>query len=279
MIQNLTREQYDAVEALNASRLCLIDKSPRRFQRNDQKTSPAMAMGIIIHMAFLEPAKFKSKYVVMPEFWGLTQKGERTNSANSKDVKAQRDAWLASQAPDAIIMTQDDFDALSGILGSLTEEMNDPMSPLASFMVGDKECSIVRELRGRECKGMLDIFIPNHPKYGRTIIDVKKVGKEYGAHCDEFKREVFTRDYDAKAAWYLELAKADSFFWVVVEEKFPHAVAIYNAAEYLPIGVKKVDRWFEKLSQCESTGVYPWYQRGAADLYPSDWARREEESI
>ena len=75
MINNdLSNEEYHALEAIGASGLCLLDKSPAHYyaryldpDREPVEPTPAMALGTAVHTAILEPAEFDNLYTVIPE--------------------------------------------------------------------------------------------------------------------------------------------------------------------------------------------------------------------
>ena len=61
---------YSQIEAMNWSRLKVIDKSPLAFQwalRHPREETEAMAFGTAFHLALLEPELFQESYVVAPE--------------------------------------------------------------------------------------------------------------------------------------------------------------------------------------------------------------------
>lgn len=267
-MKKLSEEEYRAHEALNVSRLCLMDKSPMHYFLNETKETEAMRFGTTIHMAFLEPAKFKALYVVEPD----TILGEPRNN-RLKAHKEYMAAWRAEQAENAVILSPEQFDSLGGILNSLQKMLPHGLQEL---MQGQFEVCEIKDMFERPCKGRADIVV-QHPVLGKTVVDLKKVGKPFGAHPDHFKRDAYNLCYDAKAAWYKQLFEADSFVWIVVEEKAPHAVAFYNAEPFLDIGHARICKWMDKLKECEKTNHWPWYTTGIESLYPSDWQAKQHE--
>ena len=265
----MTREEYHKHEALSISRLSLIAKSPQHYKLNEVVETPSMAFGTKIHLAVLEPQKFKELYVVEPD----SINGEPIN----KRLKAHREFlndFRASQRPEAVILSADEFDSMAGILNSITAEIKANRGPLPLaqvFTQGQFEVPLFREMDGRPCRGMADIVVAK-TMFGKVVLDLKKVGRAGGASPDEFRRVVSNLHYDAKAAWYLDLFEADAFFWLAVEEKAPYAIGYYNAEPFLEIGRKKYKGWMEKLRQCEEANDWPFYTAGAEPLYPSSWA-------
>jgi hypothetical protein len=89
------------------------------FISGGKEATKQMKFGKLAHLAILEGAKFKERYVVQPEFFGFTQKGEKTNSANCKEVKEKAAAWLADLPLGTIVTTAEERDKLFGMIDSL----------------------------------------------------------------------------------------------------------------------------------------------------------------
>jgi len=124
--ETITDEQYHADKtALGSSQIRQANRSLKEFHRNymgaPDKETKEMILGRRIHMAILEPERFKKHYVVEPVFEGRTAKGEWTTSANCKEVKEKRSQWLADIDPGAVIVTQKELDIITGIAQAINE--------------------------------------------------------------------------------------------------------------------------------------------------------------
>jgi hypothetical protein len=280
MEKPMSEEEYRAHPALNISRLELISQSPLHYKIGMKDETEAMRMGTIFHMAILEPEKFKRLVVTEPVFEAPTKAGKM--STQSGEAREMRNAWR-EEHKDAMILTEPDYNNLLGMIKSLKRESelepeDDCISMREIFSLEHNELPVFNTLFGRECKGKLDTC--GMSKFGNTIVDFKKIGRLGGASEEEFSREVFNRNYDAKAWFYLKLFNAQKFYWVAVEEKpihsaFPdHSVGIYDAEDFLEMGEKKVTMWERKLAECEKTGHWHSYASRSKRLLPKEWSKR-----
>lgn len=286
IIEGLTPEEYDNIDALNISRLSRMAESPGHYKLPYKASSNAMRVGTAIHMAFLEPDRFKEIYCVEPEMIYVSirdEKGKKTADKAMQPVNKRMpehrdiiEEWRREkEALGALVMTPSELDDLTGMLNSLASELKLRREGvnLADLLHpnGKRELTVVRDIFGRKCKGRADILVDT--KYGRTVVDLKKVGKS--AHPKAFSYDVTKFHYEAKAWWYTKLFDADAFIWVAVEEKSPHAIGVYNAQHFMEIGEKKVNKWLTDLARCEHDGDFPWYTRGTDDIWPTDFAIKQ----
>jgi hypothetical protein len=274
----MDESEYRAHKALNISRLGLIAKSPLHYKIGDTPITDAMRFGTIFHLAVLEPEKFKSQFVVEPEII----KGEPRNN-RLKAHKEYLEAWRQEHA-ESLILAPDEYKSLIGMIHSMREQMHHKTEDLCLaeiLQLKERELPIFKQMFNRECKGRLDIS--GLSRMGRTVVDFKKVGRLGDAAPQAFSSIVSNRNYDAQAYWYSQLYDADSFYWVVVEEKpihpdYPHhAMAIYNAESFVEIGKKKVEKWIKTLEECELSDEWPCYTKGAQSLLPSAWQLKQLE--
>jgi hypothetical protein len=82
-----------------------------------------MDFGNLVHMAALEPGKFRDRLVVEPKFTGKTKDGKE--SAQSGEAKAKREAWHAKVRKDQVIVSEDDMETIVEIVDNL---MNHPQA-------------------------------------------------------------------------------------------------------------------------------------------------------
>lgn len=278
--------QYRAREEINSSRLALAFKSIRHFNENiGPEPSDAMKLGTALHYAALEPGKFKELYVVEPdeiEAPVRIKKGSKTVESDqtalqpvNKKIPKHREIlaqWRAEQeSKGSIIITPDQMSSLTGMLASITEEMQrETKNPKAlKNLVGSHsqyEVAAISKYRDFPIKGRADIITDHDGK--RIGVDLKKT---VSAFQDDFARKVFNLHYDLQAAFYKHLFELDEYYWLVVEEKptsnGKHPLAIYDAAQYLPIGQKKMDQLFDKVER----GGNHWYSDGAEELIPPSY--------
>lgn len=87
--------EYDAIDAMNWSKLRLLRTSPKLLKWREQverADTEALVLGRAIHCALLEPDRWKSDFLVEPKFDKRTKAG-----------KADRAIWLATQLHGAYI--------------------------------------------------------------------------------------------------------------------------------------------------------------------------------
>lgn len=284
IMKNLSREDYDQIDALNASRLALLLKSPRHYQMNYFKESDAMKLGTAIHMAYLEPKNFKDKYVVEPQqvlCLPRDEKGKVIKGAEPvwqamnkrlKDHKEYLANWRASQEKlGSIVITDDEMGSITGVLNSISEEIRFPpprdcISVQELLATKDTEVTAVNEFNGIQVKARADLLV--NTRLGRTIVDIKKTS---AISPEDFVNKVYKYHYDLQAAFYMHAFEAEAFVWLCVESDEPYAVATYNAQHFLEIGRKKIDKCLEIKARCESENYWPWFSRGVEDLMPTAW--------
>lgn len=283
-----TESEYRARPEINCSRLALAYKSIRHFRDNlGPKQTDAMKLGTALHYAALEPKKFKELYVVEPEEIEAPireKKGSKTVESKkwalqplNKKIPRHRELlakWREEQEnKGALILTQDDFTNLTGMLNSLNEEMKrEPINGtrVLSELVNKGsqfEVCAISEYKGLPIKGRADVITEINGK--RIGVDLKKT---VSASPEDFSRKVFNLHYDLQCAFYSELFALDEYYWVAVEEKPVgdsklHPIGIYNADQYLEIGKKKMDDLFDKVAR----GGDHWYSLGAETLVPPSW--------
>lgn len=288
IIKGLPREDYDSIDAINASRLALILKSPKYFERNIFKESDAMKLGTAIHTAYLEPTDFKARYLVEPDSVECVERIVKSDGTTMKkpggklvwqpvnkrmkDHKEWLDNWRKSkEAGGSIVITPDDMGAITGVLNSITEELRFPPPkdciPIQELLATrDVEVTVVNEMFGHKVKARADLLV--NTRLGRTVVDIKKCRD---LSPEMFKLDLFKLHYDMKAAFYKKAFEADHFVWICVGAEEPYPVATYSAEHFIDIGNEKVKKCFEIKKRCEDENYWPWYTRGIEALTPSNW--------
>ncbi len=294
IIEGMPEADYRARPELNASRLALMDDCPRTFFVNESLQTDAMAVGVALHQALLEPARFKECYVVEPSMvhaFIRDDKGKKTSEKAWQPVNRRMpehrellDAWGKEQeAKGSIVLKPEDMENLTGMINSIAYEManpppdvnNIPYPTLKELLSSTRrEVSGFKKYRGFDLKARADILCDT--VLGVTVVDIKKTQR---AKASAFQRQVWDLLYDMKAAFYKEVFNADAFIWVAVEEQAPHGVGIYDAELYLESGKHKMDRFLDQLAVCQRDNYWPSYTRGIEKLQPSDWQMKLMEGI
>lgn len=236
----MTEAQYRAVDAINISSLKHISRSPAHYRAaldNPREATQAQVIGSMLHATVAEPQR--THYVVRPD--GM--------SFASKEGKAWRDAQTHP------ILTGDECDAVQAMYRALW------FHPHAQSMIirATKECSFfdIHKPTGLLLKGRIDLFNVDYQKRG-VIADIKTCDD---ASPGEFARSVRKWQYHRQAAYYMDLTKAVSFFFIAVEKTAPHAVAVYELDDRaIEAGREANERDLATLARCLRNNDWPAYQ-------------------
>lgn len=267
----VTDEQYHADKsAVGSSSIALMLQSPRAFYQGHFKgkmkpESNDMRLGKIIHMALLEPDRFESSYVVMPEFWGYTNDGKRTNNANCKDVKDKKAAWLADRPPGQVIVTEEEMEQLRGMIESVNSH---PQGP-GVFSKGKTEVvGYYRDPRtGIKCKIKPDFLGDDF----WMITDFKTC---VSSDTMLFGSKAFGLRYDLRIWMYsygveqITGVRPEQQFFMACEKSWPYEAAVYfltdeqrNQAQY------DYNRAMDRLLACIESNHWPMRQTKMEPLY------------
>jgi hypothetical protein len=261
-IGQLERPDYEKLEGLSQSDLKLILKSPLHYTKREEmrKVSESMELGKALHEAVLRPAYFKDNYLTLPN---VMPDGEAIN----KRKKAHRE-YLESyklENADKICLSEQDMDDLTGMLNSLMGH------EIASMLLtgGEPEVCAQWEYADLKCKGTFDKIHEKHPIFGRCLVELKT---SRDGSPDEFAKEVFNRGYDFQMAYYEQGFKADRHFCVVVENKFPYPVAIYDMSGWLDVGLHRVNKAIDRYKWAMDNNAWTnGYTESVEILQPKSW--------
>lgn len=250
LFPGITRAEYEAIPAANASMLEHFEQSPahaREAMIRPRKPSSAMEFGTAFHVAILEPKRFAAEYVAAPKV------DRRTNAGKA--------AWREFEEahPDHVALDAEEFKTISRMRDAAWGH------PIASKLLGGlglNEVAVVfrDEETGLLCKGLLDRISSFD---GWTwIVDAKSTED---ASRQAFCRSIKTYHYGAKAAFYLDGCYAVEprerrFAWIAVEKTPPYGVAIYEADfSAIDAGRSKYRRWLRLYEEAMRTNEWPGY--------------------
>ncbi len=261
----MSEKEYRALPAISQSDLLILLDSPLKFQHREEmrKETDEMRFGSAFHCALLEPERFKTAYGMLPEFWGKTLDGKL--SQQSKDAKEKRAKFLAEH-PETIWLDQNDVDAITGMLLSVAN--NPKVKKYGLLNGGEREKIIEWEHRNRKCKGRMDIFHEKHPIFGRVCADLKTA---QNGHPIFFAKQVHNSDYDGQFGFYDIPNPFDRAFSIVVEKTFPYICEVYDMTHWIPLGRRKVEKAFDILDACETTGDFYGYTDELSALPVPAW--------
>lgn len=262
----LPAAEYHQRELHVASKSALdqIARSPAHYiawmNGYEKKSTPALRFGTALHMAQLEPARFESTYVVLPDF------GDYRSSKN----RAARDAWLAER-PGVQTLTEDEYRDLHEMIAAIMRH------PAASRLVAEGLPEVTLrwrdEITGLRCKSRADWWV----KSKRLAVDLKSTDD---ASQDAFARAAHRYRYTSQDAMYRMGFDAcgeriDHFALIAVEKAPPYGVAVYTLDEdAVAYGYRSVRRDMDVLAECVRTNEWPCYAGEVRDLSLPGWVLR-----
>lgn len=271
-VEDLSIEEYHAdSRALSSSAIRTNCKSAATFRAawlKEPERDETPSIGTLAHLAILEPERFKEKYVVMPQFTGLTKDGKE--SAQSKEAREKKAAWLASLPPDAVVVTEDQLERLTGMVEAVLEhetarKIIETSRPEVTGYYVDRETGLYMKIR------------PDLMCRRRTsVTELKTTGN---VEAWAFSAEIARRGYQVQLATYAagieaidgRLPKYHNV--IAVEDKEPYEVAVYvldDAAMGLGMGLHR--QRIRMIAEAVRTKRFDKYQRSAQNISVPQWA-------
>jgi exodeoxyribonuclease VIII len=243
----MPRAEYDAIEALNMSRLKEMKRSPQHYRHalTHPKRSGALTLGNATHVAVLEPERFVAEFAS----WD-----RRTKGGNSAPRNGQFwDAFLNANAGKTIL-TEDEWLQAHDIAAAVRADA----VAMRYLAAGEPEVTFEWEMYGRSCKGRVDWLttIEGSP----TIVGLKT-----SRDCRHFAfgSQAAKLGYHWQWSWYHDGYEAireikPALVEIVVESAAPHAVAVYRIPDdIIEQGRDEYTELLEQLKQCEATDEWP----------------------
>jgi len=272
--ENESFEDYlKDTSCLSSTMMKHILKSPRHYlaelagfdvDHDDEKDH--FRIGRAVHMAVLEPKRFKELYVVMPDFGAM----------QSPKNRATRDQWKLEQPKDSLILKQEELDDLYYMIDALMEH------PEASnlFKNGKPEVS------GRFTHQETGVRIKIRPDYftwqGNELFvsDIKTT--------KDASPGLFATDA-ARLKYYLQLAlyhdgiyqitntKPEAVALIAMEKKIPYTVALYWLD---PKDLEMGTQWYlyalRTFKKCIDTNQWPGTQLHGQMLSLPQWVDTQQ---
>ncbi len=269
----LTNEEYHAHSAIGSTSLKRILRSPAHFlfAKTNPEESKALNFGRAVHMALLEPQVFAASVVVMPEFWGLTKKGERTNSPNAADVKEQREKWILENHGNTIVTAEERADIML-----MAQSIAKSRTARALLTAGASEESYFDVCPDT---GLMRKARPDFLRDG-MIVDIKSTKN---AHPRAFIKDIVNYKYFVSSAYYLDVVSSATgqefkeFIFIAVEKTGPYGVGVYRLDENaIDEGRKLYKKALVTLAECQRTGEYPSYADEIQNMFLPPYAYTAE---
>lgn len=239
------------------------------FVEKEPEEKEAFKYGKLIHMAILEPEKFRERFVVEPEFWGKTAKGELTNSKNCKEVKEKAANWRLDLPPGAIILTEKEHYEITIMLQSALRHDDIPHllkngKPEVAGYFRDKETGLRLKIKpdflSFDVSRMTDV---------KSTKDLNK--RKFASSSDSYR-------YDVQLYMYAEGVKAitgkfpDVISTVALGKTKPfEAAAFHLPVERLEQGAKDYRLALTRIKAGIDSGKWPMGQQRMESLPTSYW--------
>lgn len=242
----IARAAYDAIDALNWSRLKLLEKSPTHYRTGFGDETATFRLGTAAHMALLEPERFATEYVVYP---GKVRRGKEWEKFETEALRSGK-AVLSRKEHATAVATRDAVRGHERAVSYLRD--GEPERTLVWDVVAG-------ELRFK-CKGRADYIGP------RAIVDFKSTND---ASPEGFGWSVRDYGYLGQAAWYsdglwLATGARLPFVFIAVEKKPPFMVGVYRVTdEQLEEGRELYLSLLGKLDYCTKNNWWSGYTESA----------------
>jgi len=248
--QQIEAEEYHATDAVSASLLKSVDRSPAHATVKIEPTA-AMDFGTAFHAALLEPEKFNDTYAVFD--------GDK----RTKDGKAQYESLI--QAGKTTIKPED-LEAIEGMSESI--RLHESAGALMKSGVAELSRFWMEGELMAKCR-------PDWAVDSDTLIDIKTTTDASPAG---FARAVANFKYHMQAAWYMRGTGASRFYFIAVETKPPYAVGVYELDRLsLDEGESRIERALDLWRQYKDASFKPAYSPYIIELSLPSWALKGEQ--
>lgn len=250
---------YRAVDALGSTDIKRLLRSPAHFRAGrDEPREPtdAMALGTLIHLAVLEPARFAAETVVAPKFDRRTTVGKQAAAAFEAEHAGK--LVIAADDHDTACRVADAVQAHPAARALLTDG-----KPEVSLFWSDPDT-------GAPCRARLDWLRPDH-----GIVDLKSTEDASPAG---FARAVARFGYVTQQAHYLSgaglvLGDIPYMAFVAVEKEPPYAVGVYTLdPNAVAAAFDRVRSAYGRYMDCVRSGQWPAYSALVETITPPAWA-------
>jgi exodeoxyribonuclease VIII len=236
----MTNQEYHSkTKYLSKSLLDLVHKSPAHYisyiEGEKQEPTAAMIFGSLVHGVVFD----QNNYAVLPE--GLDRR--------TKEGKAVYDMFMFANKGTELIVTQDQYEHALNIKNAVYNHEK------ASVLLqqGQAEMSIFGKIENFDAKCRVDFLNTKH----NVIVDLKTTNS---AAPDEFAKSVWNYRYHVQAAFYMDLTKAERFFFIAVDKEKPFNVELYELdAEAIERGRQEYKKDIQTLQKCLDTGNWHGY--------------------
>ena len=215
LFPNMPDAEYRAIPAINSTALKAGRRSlahMRHSMLTPSTPSPAMELGTAVHMALLEPMRFRKAYA-----FALAEDSD-------KRTKAWKSFAAECESNGCTPLTWDDQVSIEAMRSNVLAHPD--AAPMLQ-QAGESEYVAVWQDpdTGLACKARLDKYVP-----GALALDIKTARN---AEPEEFSRQMYSLGYWQQLAWYHEgfnrASGTDTPFTIIaIENEAPFCVAVYS---------------------------------------------------
>jgi hypothetical protein len=248
------------------STLKAFDADPALFNAGYRKApTKAMNRGSLFDCLLTSPKRFGEDFVISPH-----------DEFRTKEAKAWRDAQTKT------IVTQSEMESAVATIKAIQSDQR-------WLEITEGDCAFQVAMRcdfnGNPFKCLMDVLPDKDGAYGDAIVDVKRLGKT--ETLEDVLRECRKFQYNRQGGLYRGMArtlgeKRNRFLLYIVPQKGPITPCVLDLGEnMLATGAHAVMRIDSRLTECETTGIWPGRFDGVKRIDQSDegwdWKEIEEE--
>lgn len=250
--------------AIGSGRLKTILKSPATFMNMMTKPpvgpTEAFRFGRLVHLAILEPAKFRERVIVAPDF------GDQRSSVN----RNSKETWYKNVHPLNVVCDPEDHETLKGMMTALLNHEH------AFRLLKDGKTEISGYYRDPET-GIKCRIRPDFLGFKLNVLVDLKTTRD--CEMEEFSRACWQYRYDFQLAMYAEgvkqiTGKAPDYAIIIALEKTPpYEIAVYTADEaMMERGMIDYRKALRLLKTCLDEKKWPGYQSAVQSITLPPWA-------
>lgn len=239
----------------------------------DEREDPKpFRLGRAAHMAILEPQRFRSSYVIEPDF-GPQRKTDTCSSEQAKENKLRRQAWRAEHAS-CTVLESAEARTTFGMVKALAAH------PRAAALIegGEPELTAIwlDPATGLRCKGRLDLYRRDLA----TVVDIKTAED---AREEAFRRVAERCTYHRQGGMYRDglvalEAPVEAFALIVVEKSPPHLIRVWELdPSDLARGSEEIRDLLQQYAWCLHSGEWPGYPANIERLRLRPWRKGDYE--
>ena len=266
LVHDLPLEDYLAIDALSATGLRLLSRSPWHYRnRIDGEPTRTMLRGTLAHCAVLEPDAMSARYVVVPEDAPRKPTKAQWAAKNpSADSKAAMVWWTLFEQANAgrDLVPHEDYLLCQMQLQAVTQQPE--LSTILRSGRGEVSLFWIDEQSGIYCKARPDWLNTDDPR-AVVPMDMKTCADESPSG---FGRAAARLRYDLQAAHYTAgveavLGPVDRFVFGAVTNKPPVLAVPYTLTDEIrDQGRDERRELIERFAWCQRENEWPAYGAG-----------------